>query len=145
MRFLATILAFFIFSFNLSALNATADGTVREPKVYITQTGNHYHSKDCHYLRSKIAIGLYQAQERGYSACSYCGGEPDGWDYFPESEYYPTAPDEPNAGGGTSTDNQSGAQESDGGDGISWFWIIVIGAVVVLFIYSEFISKPKNK
>ena len=79
------------FPFNSKQITAEE---IRQPKVYITNTGNHYHGKDCHYLRSKIAIGLYQAKERGYSACSYCGGEPDGWDYFSDNDSYPIAPDD---------------------------------------------------
>lgn len=140
MRFFATILAFFIFSFNLSALNATADGTVREPKVYITQTGRHYHGKDCHYLRSKIAIGLYQAKERGYSACSYCGGEPDGWDYFSDSDYYPIAPNKPNAG---NDGNQNEKQESNGNNN-EWLGILVFIGIIV-FVVVKIKNERNNK
>lgn len=85
MRFLCVILAFLIFSFNLTPVNVQADGTTIQPKVYITDTGKYYHSKDCHYLRSKIPIGLYTAKEKGYTACSYCGGKSDG--YYTQKDY----------------------------------------------------------
>ena len=150
MRFLATILAFFIFSFNLSAVTVDADNTVYEPRVYITKTGSYYHSADCHYLRSKIAIGLYQAKDGGYSACSHCGGEPDGWDYFADSDY--TAPDDAPSIDYPQIDNQqSGTQnnatKSDDNlpDWWSKFWIIFFIVVGIWFIYTEFIYKPKSK
>lgn len=47
-----------------------------EPLVYITRTGNCYHSADCGYLwSSSIAIGKNQAIDKGYRACSRCGGK----------------------------------------------------------------------
>ena len=138
MRFLATILAFFIFSFNLSAFTVTADDTAREPKVYITNTGEFYHSKDCHYLQSKIPIGLYQAKERGYSACSYCGGEPDGYYSWEDYENYLDSIVESHK-----PDKQSKNKKND--SGISTFWIIFFIVVGIGFIYTEFIYKPKNK
>ena len=50
--------------------------TERQPCVYITNTGDHYHSSGCHYLsRSKIAIGKQQAINAGYICCSVCGGK----------------------------------------------------------------------
>lgn len=51
----------------------------RQPCVYITNTGNHYHSSSCHYLsRSKIAIGKQQAIDAGYLCCSVCKGTSSG-------------------------------------------------------------------
>ena len=62
-----------------SCTTSTSEKTL-EPKVYVTNTGNKYHSQDCFYLsRSKKAIGLYQAQSKHYSACSYCHGTPNGY------------------------------------------------------------------
>lgn len=41
--------------------------------VYITKTGAKYHSEGCRYLsRSKIAIDLADAIDKGYGACSVC-------------------------------------------------------------------------
>ena len=141
MRFLATILAFFIFSFNLSAVTVNADNTVYEPRVYITETGSYYHSADCHYLRrSKIAIGLYQAKENGYSACSYCGGKPDGWDYFLDSDYYPIAPNKPNTGNDS---NQNEKQESNGNNN-EWLGILVFIGIIV-FVVVKIKNEKNNK
>lgn len=50
-----------------------------EPRVYITQTGSKYHSRNCSYLRtSAIPIGLYEAVNQGYTVCSVCGGQANG-------------------------------------------------------------------
>ena len=49
-----------------------------EPRVYITPTGECYHVDHCSYITTNWAIGLYEAQERGYRACQHCGGHPDG-------------------------------------------------------------------
>ena len=50
-----------------------------EPKVYVTEYGEKYHSYGCQYLReSCIAIGIYKAQSKGYTACSKCRGIPSG-------------------------------------------------------------------
>ena len=41
--------------------------------VYITKTGAKYHRSGCRYLKkSKIAISLADAKERGYGPCSVC-------------------------------------------------------------------------
>lgn len=45
-----------------------------EPCVYVTKTGDCYHSKSCHYLYSSRAIGIEVAKGKGYRACSQCGG-----------------------------------------------------------------------
>lgn len=45
-----------------------------EALVYVTETGECYHSKGCFYLRSIIPIGLSTAKAKGYRACSYCHG-----------------------------------------------------------------------
>ena len=42
--------------------------------VYITNTGEKYHSSGCRYLhKSKISIELSDALEQGYTACKVCG------------------------------------------------------------------------
>lgn len=47
-----------------------------EPLVYITRTGDKFHSADCGYLRSSaIPIGKIEAINKGYVACSRCGGK----------------------------------------------------------------------
>lgn len=48
---------------------------VEEPKVYVTNYGDCYHSSDCSYLRSsRVAKGKDKAKEQGYRACSRCYG-----------------------------------------------------------------------
>jgi hypothetical protein len=65
-----------IFSISLTSCKTTKTEIRNDPKVYITQYGTKYHSKDCFYLtQSKIAISRYKAIDNGYSACSYCKGK----------------------------------------------------------------------
>ncbi|MBE6655702.1 MAG: hypothetical protein E7609_02385 [Ruminococcaceae bacterium] len=46
-----------------------------QPCVYITKTGDCYHSAGCRYLsRSRIPRGLYQVKASGYRCCSICNG-----------------------------------------------------------------------
>lgn len=53
--------------------------TATEPRVYVTNYGNHYHSPSCGSLwNSKIAMGKQEAISKGYTACSKCGGKPSG-------------------------------------------------------------------
>ncbi len=41
--------------------------------VYITETGEKYHRRNCRYLfRSKLKISLEEAVEKGYVPCSVC-------------------------------------------------------------------------
>ena len=41
--------------------------------VYITKTGEKYHTSSCRYLKkSKIAISLSNAKSSGYTACKVC-------------------------------------------------------------------------
>ena len=87
-RHLAIILliAVALFFINVAWLNAngttekvTKTVTASEPKVYVTKTGDKYHSASCGYLHSSsIAMGKYEAQSKGYSACSVCGGTSSG-------------------------------------------------------------------
>jgi hypothetical protein len=50
----------------------------QENVVYITRTGEKYHTSTCRYLKqSKIEIDLAKAKERGYSACSVCKPDSD--------------------------------------------------------------------
>lgn len=66
----------------------TIDNYVQEPRVYVTDHGECYHSFGCHYLsQSRNAKGLYKAQSQGYRACSYCNGIPYG---TIEVNYYKT-------------------------------------------------------
>lgn len=52
---------------------------VEEPKVYVTQYGDCYHSYDCSYLHSsKIPKGKNQAKQQGYRVCSRCYGTASG-------------------------------------------------------------------
>ena len=66
----------------------TIDNYVQEPRVYVTDYGECYHSYDCHYLsQSRNAKGLYSAQSQGHRACSHCNGMPYG---TIEVNYYKT-------------------------------------------------------
>lgn len=40
--------------------------------VYITRTGEKYHTKDCSYLKSRIQITLTDAKKNGYEPCKRC-------------------------------------------------------------------------
>jgi hypothetical protein len=45
----------------------------KDTAVYVTKTGDKYHTAWCSYLRSsKIEITLEQAVSRGYGPCSRC-------------------------------------------------------------------------
>ncbi len=49
---------------------SAADGTTT---VYITKTGEKYHTGKCSYLKkSKIEISLEDAVDQGYDPCSRC-------------------------------------------------------------------------
>jgi len=57
-----------IFSLSLTTFAASGNTT-----VYVTRTGEKYHSNGCQYLRkSQIAISLQDAVNSGYDACSRC-------------------------------------------------------------------------
>ena len=57
-----------IFSLPLTTFAASGNTT-----VYVTRTGEKYHSNGCQYLRkSQIAISLQDAVYSGYDACSRC-------------------------------------------------------------------------
>lgn len=46
---------------------------VKEVTVYITKTGEKYHTSGCRYLsKSKIPISLDNAKKQGYTPCSVC-------------------------------------------------------------------------
>lgn len=50
-----------------------ASGTSESLTVYITKTGEKYHTATCSYLKySKIAISLADAKAAGYTPCSVC-------------------------------------------------------------------------
>ena len=49
-----------------------------EGLVYVTRTGECYHTSWCFYLKSVIKMGIEQAKKSGYRACSYCHGTPNG-------------------------------------------------------------------
>ncbi len=55
------------------AVEVTTEQQENTITVYITNTGEKYHSSGCRYLRkSKIPISLQNAISRGYSPCSKC-------------------------------------------------------------------------
>src|SRR4029078_12386978 len=61
---------FLLFIISLTVISA---GAVSAQTVYITKTGQKYHTSDCRYLNhSKIAIELKEAIQNGYDACSVC-------------------------------------------------------------------------
>lgn len=54
---------------------AATRSEAKSPTVYITDTGEKYHSAGCSSLRkSRIPISLKQARARGHEPCSRCGG-----------------------------------------------------------------------
>jgi hypothetical protein len=54
-------------------LIACTASTSEAQTVYITKTGEKYHRSSCQYLRkSKYAVSMTEAVERGYTACSVC-------------------------------------------------------------------------
>lgn len=51
----------------------TEETVKKEVTVYITESGEKYHSSGCQYLRkSKIPISLDDAKARGFTPCSKC-------------------------------------------------------------------------
>ena len=76
------LLIFFLLSLFPNALHTASAEiiTQTEPRVYITETGEKFHNYFCSYLKNKriAAVGLYQAQDAGYTACSRCKGTPNG-------------------------------------------------------------------
>lgn len=64
---------------NNSVYYKTETVTATEPCVYVTAYGERYHSSGCSYLsKSKIPMGMQEAVSKGYTACSRCGGKPNG-------------------------------------------------------------------
>ena len=67
-RILSFLFALFLFIAPVSAMAASGSTT-----VYITNTGECYHTSTCRYLKkSKISITLQEAVNRGYRACKVC-------------------------------------------------------------------------
>ena len=61
-----------------------------ESRVYVTNTGDCYHSGSCGYLHSsRIPMGKKEAQSAGYKACSACGGASSGSIYIEGREGSP--------------------------------------------------------
>lgn len=119
-------LFFLLFSFLYPSiyLASAATKTKSEPKVYITDYGDYYHSSDCQYLyESKTAIGKYKAEILGYYACSVCGGKSNG--YIIEY-YYTETPSLPQP--------STPSRHSEEG-GIEFSSIIGIGVISALVIY----------
>ena len=57
----------------LTVIFALLIGNVFSQTVYVTKTGEKYHSDNCTYLsKSKIEISLSDALAKGYTACSKC-------------------------------------------------------------------------
>ena len=85
------IIAVSLFLINTLWLGSTAHKTVSvnesQPKVYITKSGDKYHNVSCGYLHSSsIPIGKYEAEKKGYTACSVCGGTASGTIDVPHAE-----------------------------------------------------------
>lgn len=53
---------------------ACSSGVIQDRTVvYVTKTGEKYHTKSCRYLKySSIEITLDKAKDRGYTPCSVC-------------------------------------------------------------------------
>jgi hypothetical protein len=92
---LALSVMFLLLPCSLGFVSAEAKTIYKtEPKVYITDYGDCYHSSTCGYLRSRNAVGLYYIRDLGYRACSACGGTPSGTirvEYY-DYEFYDTVP-----------------------------------------------------
>lgn len=70
MKRIAAILCAVLILFSSVPLAYAGNGSTT---VYITKTGECYHTGSCSYLRqSKIAVTLEYAVNRGYRACSRC-------------------------------------------------------------------------
>lgn len=68
-RIKQTITVFFVFILLLIQASAASGDTI----VYVTKTGEKYHSYGCQYLRkSCISISLSSAVSSGYNRCSRC-------------------------------------------------------------------------
>lgn len=81
------------FLINLLFYHKDAIEAHSEPCVYITPYGEKYHHPSCSYIVSgAFSCGLYEAQDRGYTACSRCNGRPYGTTYVggaeEENDYY---------------------------------------------------------
>ncbi len=94
-----------------STTNSTQSTSSTAPKentaqtggtVYVTNTGNAYHRRDCHYLRSVNAITLRDATIKGYWPCSACN-PPIYTGELPEA----TEPQKPHTSGGSSGSGSS--------------------------------------
>ena len=88
---LAMVLAIFLVSFALEdkTSNEYKSSFEEQPAVYVTKYGDCYHSIGCHYLsHSMIEKGIYEAREKGYRACSYCGGNSYGTTRVEYRTYY---------------------------------------------------------
>lgn len=78
--------------FHIDEVKATPD--YYDLKVYITPTGECYHSKYCSHIKDKSAIGKEQAIKKGYRICSFCKGVTneiiliEGQDFQPEQNNY---------------------------------------------------------
>lgn len=145
MRFIASLSALIIFIFNASITPVAAESKTTEPRVYITKTGSFYHSADCHYLRSQIPIGLYQAKRRGYSACSYCNGQPDGYIEILDDLLIPTAPSI--STGGSQDDNKSNITAGDSTKNNSRkrnYTLLFLAIVVFVLIIADKIHNQKR-
>jgi hypothetical protein len=81
--------------------------------VYVTNTGNAYHLRDCHHLRSVNAITLRDATINGYWPCTVCN-PPIYTGDLPEV----TEPERPHpSGSGSGTGSSSGGTGSYNGHG----------------------------
>ncbi|GEM_PF-6264953 len=77
------IIALSLFFIKTLWIGSTTHKTVTinesQPKVFITKSGDKYHNVSCGYLHSSaIPIGKYEAEKKGYAACSVCGGVASG-------------------------------------------------------------------
>ena len=69
-RGLASLLAAVIMLLSAVPVFSCADNS--DTTVYVTRTGECYHTDSCRYLKSKIETTLGEADENGYRACSVC-------------------------------------------------------------------------
>ena len=74
----STLCSYFSPHSNAPSQEQTAVQAETAEKVYITATGQCYHSKNCIYTTyGSTEITLAEAEERGLRPCSYCPGNRD--------------------------------------------------------------------
>lgn len=135
-RKIISLLLVVLLFFSLLSVTAfawtTDDGTVI---VYVTRTGEKYHSSDCGYLRSKIEITLEEAVSRGYSRCSRCNAPV----YTGETPVKPTVSSTQShyssSGSTISSKYTVQKQTTTDEEKSTSFWEVIIGIIIFVLLY----------